>query len=82
MSHLKKMGLDHNIQWSPLVIRIVLGIAQNSRHNSLFEPFSPIITLPQLELPTHAISVVKKIFEEFLLFGSRPAVAIANFDVG
>jgi hypothetical protein len=82
MSHLKKIGLYHNIQWHPLVLCIGLGIAKNSTQNSLFEPLLPIITLPQLKLPTHAIITVKKMFIELLPFGGRPAVEIANLNVG
>ncbi len=54
------MGTHHNIQWRPLILRIGLGIAKNSTQDSLFELLPPIITLPQLKLPTHAISTVEK----------------------
>jgi hypothetical protein len=52
MSHLKKMGLHHNIQWHPLVLCIGLSIAKNSTHNSLFEPL-PHPSPTQIANPHH-----------------------------
>jgi hypothetical protein len=53
-----------------------------SIYDSLFELFPPCITIPQLKLPTHAISTVKKTFKELLPFEGGPAVVIAKLNVG
>ncbi len=74
--------MHHNIQWRPLILHIGIGIAKNSTQDSLFELLPPIITLPQLKLPTHAISTVEKMFKELLPFGGHPAVATANLNMG